>query len=142
MVDNNTVKQVIYTSSYSIVGNHDGAWVDETTPDKPANIFAEILLEVEQVLLSMATDERHVCILRLGGIYGENREIRKIFRNAMGQTRPGEGLEYGNWVHLDDIVAGIQFARVQNLSGVFNLVADEPMQRKVMLNKLAEKYNL
>ena len=90
----------------------------------------------------MQTENRHVCILRLGGIYGENREIRKIFRNAMEQTRPGIGLEYGNWVHLEDIVAGIQFARVQNLSGLFNLVADEPMQRKVMLDKLAEKYNL
>ena len=140
--NNSTVKQVIYTSSYSIVGNHNGEWVDETTPDKPANIFAEILLEVEQILISMQTENRRVCILRLGGIYGENREIRKIFRNAMGQTRPGAGLEYGNWVHLEDIVAGIQFARVQNLSGLFNLVGDEPMQRKVMLDKLAEKYNL
>ena len=32
LINNNTVKQVIYTSSYSIVGNHDGEWVDETTP--------------------------------------------------------------------------------------------------------------
>ncbi len=140
--NNDTVKQVIYTSSYSIVGNHDGAWVDENTRDKPANIFAEILLEVEEILLSMETDDRHVCILRLGGIYGKNREIKKIFRNAMGQTRAGAGLEYGNWVHLEDIVAGIQFARVQNLSGLFNLVGDEPMQRKVMLDKLAQKYDL
>ena len=60
----------------------------------------------------------------------------------MGQTRPGKGLEYGNWVHLEDIVAGIQFARVQNLSGLFNLVCDQPMQRKVMLDRLAEKYKL
>ena len=140
--DNQTVKQVIYTSSYSIVGNHDGAWVNENTPDQPANIFAEILLETEQILLSMENQDRHVCILRLGGIYGENREILKIFRNAMGKTRPGDGSEYGNWVHLEDVVAGIQFARVQNLSGVFNLVGDEPMQRKEMLDKLAAKYNL
>jgi nucleoside-diphosphate-sugar epimerase len=140
--NNHTVKQVIYTSSYSIVGNHDGAWVDENTPDQPANIFAEILLETEQILSSMENDDRHFCILRLGGIYGENREILKIFRNAMGETRPGNGLEYGNWVHLEDIVAGIQFAVRQKLSGLFNLVGDEPMQRKKMLDKLAEKYNL
>ena len=140
--NNNSVKQVIYTSSYSLVGNHDGVWVDENTPDKPANIHAEILLETEKILSSIENDDRHVCILRLGGIYGENREILKIFRNAMGQSRPGHGLEYGNWVHLEDIVAGIQFAARQKLSGLFNLVGDEPMQRKAMLDKLAEKYNL
>ncbi|MGB2925677.1 MAG: SDR family oxidoreductase [Limnothrix sp.] len=139
---NSTVKQVIYTSSYSVVGNHDGAWVDETTTDQPANIFAEILLEVEQVLSSIATPDRNVCILRLGGIYGEGREILKIFKGAMGQTRAGAGDEYGNWVHLTDIVAAIAFARQQNLTGLYNIVSDEPMQRKTMLDQLAAKYNL
>ena len=142
LANNQTVKQVIYTSSYSIVGNHDGAWVDENTGDKPATIFAEILLETEQILESIATENRNVCILRLGGIYGEKREILKIFTRTMGKTLAGEGLEYGNWVHLEDIVSGIQFAQRQNLSGLFNLVGDEPMQRKVMLQKLAEKYDL
>ena len=83
-----------------------------------------------------------MCILRLGGIYGINREILKIFRRIMGKTLPGEGLENGNWVHLDDIVGGIIFAQRQNLSGLFNLVCDEPMQRKKMLQKLADKYDL
>ena len=140
--NNSTVKQVIYTSSYSIVGNHDGDWVNETTIDRPATIFAEILKETEGILESIATDDRHVCILRLGGIYGVNREILKIFSRTMGKTLTGEGLEYGNWVHLDDIVAGIIFAQRQNLSGLFNLVGDEPMQRKTMLQKLADKYDL
>ena len=140
--DNRTVKQVIYTSSYSIVGNHDGEWVNEKTPDQPANIFAQILLATEKALTQINNDRCKVCILRLGGIYGENREILKIFRQTMGKTLPGEGLEYGNWVHLEDIVAGIEFARVQNLSGKFNLVGDEPMQRRVMLDKLAQKYQL
>ncbi|AFY40199.1 NADP oxidoreductase coenzyme F420-dependent [[Leptolyngbya] sp. PCC 7376] len=139
---NSTVKQVIYTSSYSVVGNHDGAWVDESTPDQPANIFAEILREVEQTLMEIQTGDRHVCILRLGGIYGEGREILKIFRRAMGTTKAGKGAEYGNWIHLADIVRGIEFAREKQLSGLFNLVADEPMQRREMLDRLAKKYNL
>ncbi len=142
LADNQTVKQVIYTGSYSIVGNHDGAWVDETTPDKPPHIFAEILLATEKELMKMATEQLQVCILRLGGIYGENREIIKIFRNAMGQTRAGDGSEYGNWSHLEDIVEGIEFARENKLNGLYNLVSDEPMQRKVMLDKLAQIYNL
>jgi nucleoside-diphosphate-sugar epimerase len=139
---NSTVKQVIYTSSYSVVGNHDGAWVDETTPDRPGTVFAEILLETEQILASLTGGDRQVCILRLGGIYGEGREILKIFRNTMGKIQPGTGEEYSNWIHLEDIVSGIEFARAQQLSGLFNLVADEPIQRCVLLERLAKKYNL
>jgi len=139
---NSTVKQLIYTSSYSVVGNHDGAWVDEETTDQPGHVFAEMLLETESVLQAIATDSLQVCILRLGGIYGEGREILKIFKRTMGQTKPGDGSEYSNWVHLEDIVGGIEFVREKNLGGLFNLVADEPMQRNTMLAKLAAKYNL
>lgn len=139
---NSTVQQIIYTSSYSIVGDHGGIWVDETTPDKPETVFANILKETEQVLLSLESPNRQACILRLGGIYGENREILKIFRSWFGTTRPGDGQEHGNWVHLDDIVSGIEFARQHHLSGVFNLVNDVPVQRKAMLEELAQKYHL
>ncbi|WP_099238065.1 SDR family oxidoreductase [Synechococcus sp. BDU 130192] len=142
LTHNDTVKQVIYTSSYAIVGNHHGAWVDEKTPDKPPHIFAEILLATEQTLKAIATDARQVCILRLGGIYGEGREIKKIFQRAMGQVRPGDGSEYGNWIHLADIVAAIEFAQIHNLSGLFNLVCDEPLPRRELLSRLAEKYAL
>lgn len=142
LAHNATVKQVIYTSSYAIVGNHHGAWVDEITPDKPPHVFAEILLETEQTLKAIASEARQVCILRLGGIYGEGREIKKIFQRAMGQVRPGDGSEYGNWIHLEDIVVGIEFARAQHLSGLFNLVCDEPLPRRDLLERLAEKYQL
>lgn len=142
LATNSTVKQLIYTSSYSIVGDHQGAWVDETSPDHPPHIFAEILRQTEQVLQAIATEQLKVCILRLGGIYGENREILKIFRNSMGKTLPGTGDEYGNWIHLADIVGGIEFAQSHHLSGLFNLVCDEPMQRRDMLDQLAAKYHL
>ncbi|AMA08681.1 SDR family oxidoreductase [Picosynechococcus sp. PCC 73109] len=142
LTHNDTVKQVIYTSSYAIVGNHHGAWVDEKTSDKPPHVFAEILLATEQTLKAIATDARQVCILRLGGIYGEGREIKKIFQRAMGQVRPGDGSEYGNWIHLADIVAAIEFAQIHNLSGLFNLVCDEPLPRRELLSRLAEKYAL
>ncbi len=139
---NSTVKQLIYTSSYSVVGNHNGAWVDEETLDRPMNVFSEILKETEETLMNIQTGDRQVCILRLGGIYGEGREILKIFRRAMGTTKAGKGEEYGNWIHREDIVRGIKFAEEERLSGLFNLVSDEPMQRREMLDRLAKKYNL
>ncbi|MBD2258671.1 SDR family oxidoreductase [Pseudanabaena sp. FACHB-2040] len=120
-----TVAQLIYTSSFSVYGDHSGNWVTETTPVKPAAPNAEVLAETERVLLTIARPGLNVCILRLGGIYGPRRELARIYGRWAGTTRPGAGAEWSNWIHLDDIVGAIDFARMHGLSGVYNLVQDE-----------------
>ncbi|MEC4805694.1 MAG: SDR family oxidoreductase [Jaaginema sp. PMC 1079.18] len=136
------IKQLVYTGSYSVYGDYNGEWVDENTPVKPNNRKSEILAETEQALLSAANDNLKVCILRLGGIYGPNRELIKIYGRAAGQTRPGTGNEPSNWIHLDDIVGAIDFAIQQQLNGIYNLADDDRCTRAELTNKLFEKHNL
>ncbi|PSN14978.1 NAD(P)-dependent oxidoreductase [filamentous cyanobacterium CCT1] len=119
------LKQIIFTSTYSVYGNYEGAWVREDDPAKPATANGHTMAETEKTLLQAATPERNVCILRLGGIYGPGRELAKIYSRAAGQTRPGSGHEASNWIHLDDIVGAIAFAQTHSLSGLYNLVQDE-----------------
>jgi len=137
-----TVKQVIYTSSYALYGNRDGAWVDETSPIAPGNGNAEIIAETEQVLLSASSPQMRSCILRLGGIYGKNRELLKIFSRVAGMTRPGNGNEPTNWTHLDDIVGAIEFARLNQLQGIYNLVDDAQLTYREMLDQLCKQHGL
>lgn len=120
-----SVKQLIYTSTFSVYGDFGGAWVSEEMPVRPATANAEVLAATEQTLLATAHPDLRVCILRLGGIYGPGRELAKIYGRFAGTTRPGPGEEWSNWIHLDDIVGAIEFARVQSLEGVYNLVQDE-----------------
>ncbi|MBW4460878.1 MAG: SDR family oxidoreductase [Nodosilinea sp. WJT8-NPBG4] len=120
-----SLKQIIFTSSYSVYGNYDGAWVREDDPVKPATDNARTMAETEQTLLGATTPERNGCIFRLGGIYGSGRELAKIYSRAAGTTRPGSGHEGSNWIHLDDIVGAIAFAQSQSLNGLYNLVQDE-----------------
>lgn len=136
------VEQVIYTGSYAVYGDQQGDWVDETTAIAPANRNGEILAETEQVLLSMANGQRHVCIFRLGGIYGPNRELVKIFGRAAGTTRPGRGDEPSNWIHLDDIVGAIEFARQHQLDGIYNLVQDVTFTVRELLDQVCSRHNL
>lgn len=110
-----TVQQLIYTGSYAVYGDRQGAWVDETSPVAPANENGEILHKTEQVLLTAAHEQLTVCILRIAGIYGPGRTLLKIFQNVAGKTRPGTGAEIANWVHLDDIVGSLEFIRCQQL---------------------------
>ncbi|MBE9160406.1 SDR family oxidoreductase [Nodosilinea sp. LEGE 06152] len=120
-----SLRQIIFTSTYSVYGNYEGAWVREDDPAKPATDNGRTMAETEKMLLQAATPERSICIFRLGGIYGPGRELAKIYSRAAGQTRPGAGHEASNWVHLDDIVGAIAFAQTRSLSGLYNLVQDE-----------------
>lgn len=142
MLPPTSVKQIIYTGSYSVYGDKNGAWVDEESPLMPANQNGQVLAETEKVLLSAASDKLKVCILRLGGIYGEGRELTKIFSRAFGTTRPGKGKTYTNWIHLDDIVGAIAFAAERQLDGIYNLVGDEPPLSRDLLQNLCDRYNL
>lgn len=137
-----TVRQLIYTGSYAVYGDKDGAWVDESSPVAPANENGQILARTEQVLLSATSDDLHVCILRLGGIYGPGRELVKIFGRVAGTTRPGNGYDATNWIHLDDIVGAIEFARSNRLQGIYNLVDDDRLTSRELINRVCERHHL
>lgn len=142
LADCPAVRQIIYTSSYAVYGDREGAWVDETTPVAPANRNGEILAATEQILLSAASDRRAVCVFRLGGIYGPGRELIKIYRRAAGTTRPGNGEDAANWIHLDDIVGAIDFAHQHQLSGIYNLVSTVPLTTGELLQRVMAAHNL
>ncbi|MEH2332231.1 SDR family oxidoreductase [Nostoc sp.] len=137
-----SVKQIIYTGSYAVYGDRNGVWVDEETPLAPANLNAQILRKTEDVLLSASSENLRVCIFRLGGIYGTGRELLKIFGSYSGTTRPGNGEDITNWIHLDDIVGAIEFARNRRLQGIYNLVDDAHLTSRDLLDSLFEKHNL
>jgi len=138
----NQPKQLIYTGSYSVLGDNQGKWVDENTPLAPITENSEILAETEQVLLSVGNEALKVCILRLAGIYGPGRELIKIFKSWSGTTRPGQGEDYSNWIHLDDIVGGLELARGQRLEGIYHLAGDRPLQTGEFLAKLFTTHQL
>ena len=140
--DNQTVKQVIYTGSYGILGDKKGAWTDETAPVAPANENSKILSQTEEILLSANSAQLKVCVLRLAGIYGQGRELIKIFKRSAGTNRPGKGTDYSNWVHLEDIVNGIELARLKQLAGIYHLNSDEILETREFFRRLFEVYNL
>lgn len=136
------VKQIIYTGSYGIINNHSGNIIDETVTVNPRDEFGEILHQTEQVLLKASIPNCKICILRLTGIYGPGRELIKIFKRVAGTTRSGAGTGYTNWIHLEDIARGIDFAKNQQLQGIYHLNSDELMTIKEFFQRLFAAHNL
>lgn len=139
---NTSVQQVIYTGSYAVYGDCQGGWATEESSIAPVNQNGVILAETERVLLEAATDRLKVCILRLGGIYGPGRELIRIFGRVAGTTRAGDGSDASNWIHLEDIVGAIEFARLHQLQGIYNLVQNEPLTTGELLDRIFTQHNL
>ena len=139
---NDSVKQLIYTSSYGILSNQNGDTVDEAISVDPATEIGQILHQTEEVLFSASEKKLNICIFRLSGIYGTGRELIKIFKGRAGTTRPGEGKDYTNWIHVDDIARAIAFAQQQQLQGIYNLTSDEVLTTKEFFQKLFQAHNL
>lgn len=140
----NSVKQLIYTSSYGILSNQNGDLVDESISVNPATTKGKIMHQAEKVLLGTENLDRSLrtCIFRLSGIYGEDRELIKIFQKRSGTTQPGAGADFTNWVHVTDIVRAISHAQKKQLQGIYNLTSDEVLTTKEFFQRLFKTHNL
>jgi nucleoside-diphosphate-sugar epimerase len=136
------IKQLIYTGSYAVYGDQNGAEVDESTAIDPASENSEILAKTEEILLNIGRDTLKVCILRLGGIYGPNRELVKIWSRVAGTTRPGDGNYPTHWIHLDDIVGAIEFARQNQLQGLYNVVDQSNYTLRELVELVCKTHHL
>jgi nucleoside-diphosphate-sugar epimerase len=125
---------IIYTSSTSVYGDHQGKTVDETSPLKPINARTEILVETEQVLLNSPLD---VAILRLGEIVGPGRELER----KLGKTLPAKGDSIANLSPLQLIESTVLFFLKHRICGIYNVVSDQHMTRKDLYEALAKKMN-
>jgi nucleoside-diphosphate-sugar epimerase len=137
-----SIQQVIYTSTYSVYGDHQGAWVTEESPVRPTTDNGKIMAEAEQTLLNISQAARRVCVLRLGGIYGPERTLERIFSRTAGTTRPGQGQEASNWVHRDDIVRAIDFVQTHQLQGLYNVVQDDIPMIRELIAKVCDRNHL
>lgn len=130
---------IIYTSSTSVCDGAEGEWITEETPLNPQSEKAKILLESEHCYLESGMP---ACILRLGGIYGPGRELIDRARRFSGREFPGAGNETTNHIHLEDIVAAIDFCLKHALTGVHHLVNDDHRTRIELYSTICESLKL
>ncbi|CDN14527.1 Nucleoside-diphosphate-sugar epimerases [Richelia intracellularis] len=141
---NSTLKQLIYLSSFSVYGYQNDNLVDEETQPNPISDNSKVLRQTEELFLSASNEKLKVCIFRLGGIYGAGRRelVKIVSRYIAGKTLPGNGQQATNWIHIDDIVGGIEFARQNRLQGVYNLVDDANLTQRQLIEEVCKKHNL
>lgn len=140
--DTNLSRHLIYTSSTSVYGDHQGLWVDEESDLLSKDELSKILIEAEKTYLSLMELGWSVSIFRLAQIYGPGRELSKKIKQLEGHVLPGHGDHYTNMVHKTDCVEAIDYARRHHLQGIFNLADDEHPTRRELYDTICHKFQL
>lgn len=115
-----------YLSTVGVYGDHDGAWVDETTPDKPESKRSVERAAAEAAWAKLGREANvPVAILRLAGIYGPGRNafVNLEAGNARRIVKPGQVF---NRIHVADIAGSALHLATRDLGGIFNVTDDEP----------------
>jgi nucleoside-diphosphate-sugar epimerase len=117
---------IVYLSTIGVYGDHDGAWIDETTAPTPVTARSRMRLYAEQAWQALAARiGKPLAILRLAGIYGPGRNalIQVVNASAKRIVKPGQVF---NRIHVADIAQAVQAAFARRANGLFNVTDDEP----------------
>ncbi|MFP4406078.1 SDR family oxidoreductase [Rhodosalinus sp.] len=113
-----------YLSTTGVYGDHQGNWVDETTPPAPAKGSSARRLEAERAWGAVPGLPLHV--FRLSGIYGPGRSAFDRLRAGTARRIVKQGQVFSR-IHVDDIAQTLAASIAQPDAGaVYNLADDLP----------------
>lgn len=120
------LKWLAYLSTVGVYGDHDGAWVDETTPCRPISARSVERVAAETAWTAAAQKANvPLATLRLSGIYGPGRNAFMNFEKGTARRLVKKDQVF-NRIRVEDIGAALTFLALRTESGVFNVTDDEP----------------
>jgi len=126
--------RLVYTSSTGVYGDHDGGWVDESTPLDPTTDKTRVLAEAERIAREHAADYGiDGTVARFSGLYGPDRY--RLERYLEGPVTEG----YLNMVHRADAAGAVAFLLTEDLARneVVLVTDDEPADKWAFADWLA-----
>jgi nucleoside-diphosphate-sugar epimerase len=115
-----------YLSTVGVYGDHDGAWVNESSECRPVSRRSTLRLKAEQDWLELGREAGvPVAVLRLSGIYGPGRNafVNLAEGTARRLVKPNQVF---NRIHVADIAGALWHLANGKRGGVFNVTDDMP----------------
>lgn len=123
-----SVKKIIFISSTSVYPSQNGLYTEECKIDMPTS---QIVYDAELTAMQGGG-----VIFRCAGLMGDDRIAGKYFA---GKTVNDGGAKV-NHVHMYDVLRATKFVLDNDISGVFNLCADEHPTKKELYSHNAKRF--
>jgi len=125
--ENNKIKSILYLSSTSVYGDHNGEWVNEDSETKPKTKMGIDRLKVEKDWLEFSKKKKlPIQIFRLAGIYSEKNNAISRLQNKQSFLVVKEN-HFFSRIHVKDI-SEILYQSLINIkeNQIFNLADNKP----------------
>ncbi|MGB7431367.1 MAG: SDR family oxidoreductase [Ahrensia sp.] len=126
LADARHLQWVAYLSTVGVYGNHDGAWVDETTVPKPVSKRSIWRVNAEAAWQDWAHRRAlPLAILRLSGIFGPGRNGLVTLSEGRARRLLKKDQVF-NRIHVHDIARALDFLSGRRAGGIYNVTDDLP----------------
>ena len=113
-----------YLSTTGVYGDHDGAWVDETTALTPSGVRGQRRVDAEAAWFALG-EAGPVQTFRLAGIYGPVRNALETVKKGRARRVVKQGQVFSR-IHLDDISSILESSVARpNGGAAYNCCDDE-----------------
>jgi hypothetical protein len=133
-------KALVCASAIGYYGDRGAEILQETAA--PGNGFlAEVCREWEEEARRATQFGLRVVSLRIGFVLGNDggalQPMTPVFRAGLG-GRLGSGRQFMPWIHVDDVAAMFCYAALNDVSGVWNCTAPNPVTNAEFTDSMAK----
>lgn len=136
----NQVKQIVSASGTAIYPNNDKVIYDENIQEIDNSFLGNVVYKWEESADKFKSLGLKVCKLRTGIVLsnkgGALIEMAKPIKMGLGSPF-GTGKQIQSWIHIHDIAALYFFAISNDLEGVYNAVAPNPVSNEKLTMTIA-----
>ncbi|MDT0556768.1 TIGR01777 family oxidoreductase [Patiriisocius hiemis] len=141
---NHTVSYFISASGISVYPASETVLYTEENLKVDTSFLANVVVAWEAAANQFKKLGIEVSIVRTGVVFDKDEgafpKLVKPIKNNVGATL-GNGEQWLSWIHIDDIVGIYYHILKNNLEGIFNAVAPNPVKNKKITKLIARELN-
>lgn len=136
------VKQIIAASGISVYPSSFDENYNESFTDYADDFLGNVVEKWENSVRLFNKIGIETCYLRTGLVLAkESIPLQKLVKPiSMGVGAAfGSGEQWQSWIHIEDVVKIYYFALTNKLSGIYNVVAPQPVTNKKFVKSIAQQ---
>lgn len=142
--EKNQVKFILNASAIGIYKSSEQNLYNEKSNDFGSDFLADVCKQWEEANQRFQNLGIETAIARIGLLLSKEtgvlHELNKVVSLGLGACL-GNGKQWMSWIHKDDVIGAMAFLLNQQKSGIYNIVAPQPLHQKAFLEQLAKTKN-